>query len=45
VYLIFTFDLRCDICTNGPPQMHDFKEEAIVFMNVLQGRSVSIQSG
>ncbi|OQU77408.1 hypothetical protein SORBI_3009G045400 [Sorghum bicolor] len=29
----------CDICTNGPPQMHDFKEEAIVFMNVLQGRS------
>ncbi|PWZ10343.1 hypothetical protein Zm00014a_041114 [Zea mays] len=30
----------CDICTNGPPQMHDFKEEAIVFMNVLQGRSL-----
>ncbi|XP_066364352.1 LOW QUALITY PROTEIN: ATP-dependent DNA helicase Q-like SIM [Miscanthus floridulus] len=29
----------CDICTNGPPQMHDFKEEAIAFMNVLQGRS------
>jgi len=33
----------CDVCINGPPQMHDFKEEAIVFMNVLQGRSVSIQ--
>ncbi|CAN6340641.1 unnamed protein product [Urochloa humidicola] len=29
----------CDVCINGPPQMHDFKEEAIVFMNVLQGRS------
>jgi hypothetical protein len=43
LYLLFTFDLRCDICTNGPPQMHDFKEEAIVFMNVLQGRSVSIE--
>ena len=43
LYLFFTFDLRCDVCINGPPQMHDFKEEAIVFMNVLQGRSVSIQ--
>ncbi|PUZ64061.1 hypothetical protein GQ55_3G113600 [Panicum hallii var. hallii] len=30
----------CDVCINGPPQMHDFKEEAIVFMNVLQGRSI-----
>ncbi|KAJ1254329.1 hypothetical protein BS78_K087100 [Paspalum vaginatum] len=29
----------CDICIDGPPHMHDFKEEAIVFMNVLQGRS------
>ncbi|WVZ96310.1 hypothetical protein U9M48_041966 [Paspalum notatum var. saurae] len=29
----------CDICIDGPPRMHDFKEEAIVFMNVLQGRS------
>lgn len=43
VYLILAFDLRCDICTNGPPQLHDFKEEAIAFMNVLEGRSVSIQ--
>ncbi|CAL4895671.1 unnamed protein product [Urochloa decumbens] len=33
----------CDVCINGPPQMHDFKEEAIVLMNVLHGRSVSIQ--
>nr|CAB3463939.1 unnamed protein product [Digitaria exilis] len=29
----------CDICINGPPQMHDLKEAAIVFMNVLQGQS------
>ncbi|KAF8762605.1 hypothetical protein HU200_009130 [Digitaria exilis] len=29
----------CDICINGPPQMHDLKEAAVVFMNVLQGRS------
>ncbi|XP_015693330.1 ATP-dependent DNA helicase Q-like SIM isoform X2 [Oryza brachyantha] len=29
----------CDICINGPPQMHDFKEEAVVFMNVLQAQS------
>uniref|UniRef100_A0A0A9DLW2 Uncharacterized protein n=1 Tax=Arundo donax TaxID=35708 RepID=A0A0A9DLW2_ARUDO len=28
-----------DICINGPPQMHDFMEEAVVFMNVLQGQS------
>ncbi|CAL4917369.1 unnamed protein product [Urochloa decumbens] len=33
----------CDVCINGPPQMHDFKEETIVFMNLLQGRSASIQ--
>ncbi|KAL6840962.1 hypothetical protein ACP4OV_029222 [Aristida adscensionis] len=30
---------KCDICINGPRQMHDFKEEAVVFMNVLQGQS------
>ncbi|RCV15175.1 hypothetical protein SETIT_3G037100v2 [Setaria italica] len=29
----------CDVCINGPPQMHDFKEEAVVFMDVLRGRS------
>ncbi|KAG8084718.1 hypothetical protein GUJ93_ZPchr0010g7823 [Zizania palustris] len=29
----------CDICINGPPQMHDFKEEAIMFMNVIQAQS------
>ncbi|XP_062180440.1 ATP-dependent DNA helicase Q-like SIM [Phragmites australis] len=28
----------CDVCINGP-QMHDFKEEAVVLMNVLQGQS------
>lgn len=29
----------CDICIKGPPQMHDLKEEAVVFMNVLQAQS------
>ncbi|KAK3140714.1 hypothetical protein QOZ80_5AG0404780 [Eleusine coracana subsp. coracana] len=28
----------CDICINGPPQKHDFKEEAVLFMNVLLGQ-------
>jgi hypothetical protein len=36
------FHLRCDVCINGPPQMHDFKEEAVAFMNVLQAQTVSI---
>uniref|UniRef100_A0ACD5TXJ7 Uncharacterized protein n=2 Tax=Avena sativa TaxID=4498 RepID=A0ACD5TXJ7_AVESA len=31
----------CDICINGPPQMHDFKEEAGVFMNVLQAQTAT----
>ncbi|CAM0957773.1 unnamed protein product [Alopecurus aequalis] len=31
----------CDICINGPPQMHDFKEETVVFMNVLQAQTAS----
>ncbi|GJM94613.1 hypothetical protein PR202_ga11275 [Eleusine coracana subsp. coracana] len=38
LYLIHPFDLRCDICINGPPQKHDFKEEAVLFMNVLLGQ-------
>uniref|UniRef100_A0A0E0KYK1 ATP-dependent DNA helicase n=1 Tax=Oryza punctata TaxID=4537 RepID=A0A0E0KYK1_ORYPU len=29
----------CDVCINGPPQMHDFKEEAVVFMNALQAQN------
>ncbi|VAH02299.1 unnamed protein product [Triticum turgidum subsp. durum] len=29
----------CDVCINGPPEMHDFKEEAVVFMNVLQAQA------
>lgn len=29
----------CDICINGPPQMHDFKDEAVVFMNVLRAQT------
>ncbi|KAL6607826.1 hypothetical protein ACP70R_040889 [Stipagrostis hirtigluma subsp. patula] len=29
----------CDICVNGPPQMHDLKEETVLFMNVLLGQS------
>ncbi|TVU17808.1 hypothetical protein EJB05_33865, partial [Eragrostis curvula] len=28
----------CDICINDPPQNHDFKEEAVVFLNTLQGQ-------
>ncbi|KAK3137483.1 hypothetical protein QOZ80_5BG0452900 [Eleusine coracana subsp. coracana] len=28
----------CDICINGPPQKHDFKEESVLFMNVLLGQ-------
>ncbi|GJN36042.1 hypothetical protein PR202_gb24867 [Eleusine coracana subsp. coracana] len=38
LYLIHSFDLRCDICINGPPQKHDFKEESVLFMNVLLGQ-------
>ncbi|XP_052156642.1 ATP-dependent DNA helicase Q-like SIM isoform X2 [Oryza glaberrima] len=30
---------QCDICINGPPQMHDFKEDAVMFMSVLQAQN------
>uniref|UniRef100_A0A0E0DM44 DNA 3'-5' helicase n=1 Tax=Oryza meridionalis TaxID=40149 RepID=A0A0E0DM44_9ORYZ len=29
----------CDICINGPPLMHDFKEDAVMFMSVLQAQN------
>lgn len=35
----------CDVCINGPPQMHDFKEEAAVFMNVLQSQTGQATEG
>ncbi|KAM0853025.1 hypothetical protein ACQ4PT_051371 [Festuca glaucescens] len=35
----------CDVCINGPPQMHDFKEEATVFMNVLQSQTGQATEG
>ncbi|XP_047042613.1 ATP-dependent DNA helicase Q-like SIM [Lolium rigidum] len=35
----------CDVCINGPPQIHDFKEEAAVFMNVLQSQTGQATEG
>uniref|UniRef100_A0A452Y0J2 ATP-dependent DNA helicase RecQ zinc-binding domain-containing protein n=1 Tax=Aegilops tauschii subsp. strangulata TaxID=200361 RepID=A0A452Y0J2_AEGTS len=35
----------CDVCINGPPEMHDFKEEAVVFMNVLQAQAGQATEG
>ncbi|KAK1692964.1 hypothetical protein QYE76_009661 [Lolium multiflorum] len=35
----------CDVCINGPPQMHDFKEEAAVFINVLQSQTGQATEG
>ncbi|KAM0838249.1 hypothetical protein ACQ4PT_061101 [Festuca glaucescens] len=35
----------CDVCINGPPQMHDFKEEAVMFMNVLQAQTGQATEG
>ncbi|XP_044965128.1 ATP-dependent DNA helicase Q-like SIM isoform X4 [Hordeum vulgare subsp. vulgare] len=36
---------QCDVCINGPPEMHDFKEEAVVFMNVLQAQAGQATEG
>ncbi|KAM0823751.1 hypothetical protein ACQ4PT_070663 [Festuca glaucescens] len=35
----------CDVCIHGPPQMHDFKGEAVMFMNVLQAQTGQATEG
>uniref|UniRef100_N1QS85 Uncharacterized protein n=1 Tax=Aegilops tauschii TaxID=37682 RepID=N1QS85_AEGTA len=45
ILTLFQPVVMCDVCINGPPEMHDFKEEAVVFMNVLQAQAGQATEG